>query len=212
MFEVAICDLKKSNPVISVKTDVLSSIESRILNARGEKVILDSDLAAIYGVSPKRLNETVRRNLDRFPSDFCFQLTEVEWDSLKSQIATSNQKGRGGRRSRPLVFTEHGAIMAANILRSDEAVQLSIFVVRAFIKMRQILQDTGSLAAKLTKLEKEITVRLDSHEKGIVELMQQFFNILNPPGSESSESEKREIGFHVKGRHEATVTKLKRER
>src|SRR5258707_836246 len=148
-----------------MRSPIIDSIESCIHSVRGEKVIFDTDLATVYGVTPKRLNETVRRNHERFPPDFCFQLTSSEWQILRSQIATSKRAGRGGRRYLPLVFTEHGAIMVANVLRSDEAVQMSVFVVRAFIKMRQVLGDSVSMAAKLDKLEKEITSRLDSHEK-----------------------------------------------
>src|SRR3954470_20351360 len=112
---------------------------------REEKVILDADLARIYGVTAKRLNEAIKRNRSRFPADFCFQLTSGEWENLRSQIATSSY---GGRRYRPWVFTEHGAVMAANVLKTDAAIQMSVFVVRAFIKMRQALTDTAILAAK----------------------------------------------------------------
>jgi hypothetical protein len=177
---------------------------------REEKVILDADLARIYGVTAKRLNEAIKRNRSRFPADFCFQLTSGEWENLRSQIATSSY---GGRRYRPWVFTEHGAVMAANVLKTDAAIQMSVFVVRAFIKMRQALTDTAILAAKLGRLEKEITTRLDSHEKAIVELMQQFFTIINPDSGENCPSEeKREIGFHVKDTAEGKGAKSKRAR
>jgi hypothetical protein len=109
-------------------------IDSAIQLVRGDRVILDTDLAKIYGIPTFRLNEAVKRNRNRFPDDFLFQLTKDEQDALKSQIAMSN-KGRGGRRTLPYVFTEHGAVMAANILNSERAVQMSIFVVRAFIKI-----------------------------------------------------------------------------
>ncbi len=116
-----------------------------------------------------------------------------------------------GSRYRPWVFTEHGAVMAANILKSDNAVQMSIFVVRAFIKMRQTLGDGASLTQKLEKLESEITDRLDSHEKAIVELMQHFFRILNPESpQETTEVDKREMGFHVKNKAPGIDSKLKR--
>jgi hypothetical protein len=181
-----------------------TKIESFIYSVRGEKVILDTDLAGFYGVSVKRLNEAIKRNRARFPSDFLFQLDSTEWASLRPQIATSNQ---GGRRYRPWAFTEHGAVMVATVLRSDKAVQMSIFVVRAFMKMRQALGESSVLAARLESLEKEITSRLDSHEKSIVELMRQFLTILNPPAEEKyPDAEKREMGFHVrekKGRYNA---------
>ena len=112
----------------------LALIERRIYTIRGVRVILDSDLAALYGVPTKRLNEQYRRNRERFPEDFAFQVTAEEADFLRSQIATSSS--HGGRRYRPHAFTEYGALMAANILNSARSVQMSIFVVRAFAKMR----------------------------------------------------------------------------
>ena len=177
---------------------------------RGEKVILDSDLANIYGVSVRTLNQAVKRNSDRFPGDFYFQLSENEWQNLRSQSVISSY---GGRRYRPWVFTEHGAAMVANVVHSERAVQMSIFVVRAFMKMRQALTDTVLLTAKLAKLEAEITARLDSHEKAIVELMQQFFSILNPEKTEPAPSiETREIGFHVKDKGDETKPRQRRTR
>src|SRR5437870_12800759 len=127
-----------------------------IYEIRGERVILDSDLASIYGVEPKALNRAVKRNRHRFPKDFMFQLSEDEWKNLRYQISTSSSGrehqslryqigtsslGHGGRRSRPYVFTEHGAIMAANVLNSPRAVQMAVFVVRAFLKMRALLTE-----------------------------------------------------------------------
>src|SRR5580704_18488066 len=139
-----------------------------ILTIRGQRVILDSDLAHIYGVPTKRLNEQVRRNAKRFPSDFLFQLTSTETDNLKSQIATSSS--HGGRRKLPNAFTENGAIMAANVLNSPEAVRMSVFVVRAFVKMRELLGGTKELAKQLAALERKLTARLDGHETAIVEV------------------------------------------
>lgn len=129
-------------------------IEKSILVIRGHRVILDTDLAKIYGVSTKRLNEQVRRNLDRFPDDFMFQLSETTGESLRSQFATS-KIGRGGRRYLPYVFTEHGALMLANILNSPTAVASSIQVVRAFINLRQMLSSQAELARKLDLLERK---------------------------------------------------------
>ena len=114
----------------------VDQIGSRIRTIRGKKVILDSDLALIYGVTTKRLNEQVMRNAKRFPPDFLFQLTPAEVENLRSQIATSSL--HGGRRYQPYAFTENGAIMAANVLNSPEAVRMSVFVVRAFVQMRAI--------------------------------------------------------------------------
>jgi uncharacterized protein YuzE len=122
---------------------------------RDEKVILDSDLARIYGVETRRLNEQVRRNRERFPEDFAFRLTREEFNTLISQNATSSSR-HGGRRKLPFVFTEHGAIMAANVLQSERAVQMSVFVVRAFIKMRETL-----VANKEKHCMEEITILED---------------------------------------------------
>lgn len=184
-------------------------IETFIHSVRGEKVILSSDLANIYGVPTRVLNQAVKRNISRFPSDFCFQLTTLEWANLRSQIVISNF----GSRHRPRVFTEHGAVMAATVLKSEMAVQMSIFVVRAFMKMRQTLGESSILAMRLDKLEKEITNRLDSHEKDIVDLMRQFLTILNPPEEETyPDGEKREIGFHVKDGNGRYVVKPRKKR
>src|ERR1700736_328073 len=117
---------------------VVRPVESRILILRGHKVILDSDLAELYGVPVKRLNEQVKRNVERFPADFMFQLSAREHDHLRSQFATSKQ-ARGGRRYPPYAFTEHGAIMAATVLNSKRAVEMSVFVVRAFVRLRELL-------------------------------------------------------------------------
>jgi hypothetical protein len=155
-------------------------------------VILDSDLAALYGVPTKRLNEQYRRNRKRFPEDFAFQLTAEEAKSLRSQIATSSS--HGGRRYRPYAFTEYGALMAANILNSTRAVHMSIFVVRAFAKMREALRGTPELARKLAALEKKLTARLDVHEAAIVQVLQEIMQILNPP-TPPPEPPRRRIGF-----------------
>lgn len=126
-------------------------VDARILYLRDQKIILDADLAELYGVTVKRLNEQVKRNLARFPSDFLFQLTRAEQDVLRSQIATSNN-GRGGRRYLPYAFTEHGAIMAATVLNSKRAIQMSIFVVRAFVRIREALATSRQIAVKLAEL------------------------------------------------------------
>jgi hypothetical protein len=129
-------------------------IERAIFLVRGQKVMLDVDLAKLYASSTKRLNEQVKRNRDRFPNDFMFRLSKDEWDCLRSQIATS-KTGRGGRRVPPYAFTEHGAIMAANVLNSPRAVQASIQVVRAFIRLRELLTSHKDLARRLDALEQK---------------------------------------------------------
>jgi hypothetical protein len=164
-----------------------------IRTIRGEKVLLDSDLANIYGVSTRILNRAVLRNRNRFPADFMFQLTWEEFENLKSQFGISSS--HGGRRFLPYAFTENGAIMAANVLNSPEAVRMSIFVVRAFIKMRELLGGTKELARQLADLEKKLTARLDGHEIAIVEVLRRVMDILDPPPL--PEPPRRQIGFHV---------------
>jgi ORF6N domain len=175
------------------KPESLIPIEQMIRTLRGARVILDSDLAKIYGVPTFRFNEAIKRNRHRFPTDFMFQLTRAEFDSLKSQIAMS-KTGRGGRRTLPNAFTEHGALQAANVLRSPRAVQMSVFVIRAFVKMREALRGTPELARKLAALEKKLTARLDVHEAAIVQVLREVMQILNPP--EAPESPRPRIGFH----------------
>ena len=150
----------------------------------------------------------MKRNRDRFPKDFLFQLTEDEWKNLRYQIGTASSSrdhqslryqigtsslGHGGRRNRPYVFTEHGAIMAANVLNSRRAVQMSVFVVRAFLKMRALLGDKRELAQKLASLEKELKKRLDVHEAVIVTILQRVMDIIDPPVA--PEPPKPHIGF-----------------
>ena len=148
----------------------------------------------IYGVTTKRLNEQVMRNAKRFPPDFLFQLTPAEVENLRSQIATSSL--HGGRRNLPYAFTENGAIMAANVLNSPEAVRMSVFVVRAFVQMRDLLGGTKELAKQLAALEKKLTDRLDGHEAAIIEVLRRVMDILDPPPP-PPEPPRRRIGFHV---------------
>ncbi len=168
-------------------------IEPVIRVIRGQRVILDSDLAKIYGTSTMRLNEQVKRNASRFPLDFMFRLTSEEWQALISQIAIS-KKGRGGRRKLPYAFTEHGAVMAANVLNNERAVAMSVYVVRAFVKLREVLAGNDELAKKLDDLERKLTGRLDTHEKAIIELFAQIRRLLKPPPPQP-EPKRRRIGF-----------------
>jgi phage regulator Rha-like protein len=172
-------------------------LESLILLIRGQKVILDSDLARIYGVTTARLNQQVKRNQERFPDDFVFQLTKTEYENLMLQIATS-RSGYGGRRKLPYAFTEHGAIMAANVLNSAQAVQMSVFVVRAFVKMREVLAHNKVLADKLAELERKLTNRLDVHEKAIIHILHELRQLMNP--TPTPEPPPKQIGFHVRER------------
>ena len=178
-------------------TLAVENITSVIRIIRGQKVVLDTDLARIFGVPTFRFNEAIKRNRVRFPNDFMFQLTAAEAESLTSQIAMS-KTGRGGRRTLPYAFTENGAVMAANVLNSPEAVRMSVFVVRAFVQMRDLLGSTKELAKQLAALEKKLTARLDGHESAIVEVLQRLMNILDPPPPPPEpETPKRRIGFHV---------------
>ena len=151
-------------------------IEARILLIRGQKVMVDSDLARLYGVSTKRLNEQVKRNRHRFPLDFMFQLSGEETESLRSQFATSSA-GHGGRRYRPYAFTEHGAVMLASVLNSKIAVEASVQVVRAFVRLRQILATHKELAAKLAELE----TRIETHDENITALFEAIRQLMEPP-------------------------------
>jgi hypothetical protein len=168
----------------------LVNVESAIYLIRGQRVMLDSDLAAIYGTSTMRLNEQFRRNRQRFPKDFAFRLTSAEFKRLISQIAISN-KGRGGRRKLPWVFTEHGALMLASVLSSKVAIQASVRVVRAFVRLREMVAASAELAARLNDLER----RFDSHDEAIVELFAVLKRLLEPEAKPA-----REIGFHVRER------------
>jgi phage regulator Rha-like protein len=162
-------------------------VESRITVLRDQKVILDSDLAELYGVTVKRLNQQVKRNSERFPTDFRFQLTRKEDEILRLQIATSSSS-HGGRRYPPYAFTEHGAIMAATVLNSPKAVEMSVFVVRAFVRLREMLGNNRQLASKIEELEQ----KLETHDTAIQDLIEAIKQLMMPePGA------KRKIGFQL---------------
>ena len=151
-------------------------VENRILVLRRRKVLLDSDLAELYCVTVKRLNQQVKRNAERFPEDFMFRLTPAENTFLRSQIATSNN-GRGGRRYPPFAFTEHGAIMAASVLNSPRAVEMSVFVVRAFVRLNEMLASNRELAVKVMELNR----RLDSQDAAIHSIVAAIQRLMKPP-------------------------------
>ena len=190
----------------------------RILTIRDQKVVLDSDLARIYGVTTKRLNEQLRRNRKRFPDDFAFQLSADEFESLRSQIATLDEdtsKGAGSKRwqtatasssvvwsqfattsgkrrrktHRPWAFTEHGALQAANILRSDRAIAMSVYVIRAFIGQREKLAANAAILKRLAEIDKTLL----EHDTALREIYQQLLPLLAPP----PEPPRRQIGFHT---------------
>ncbi|NQU05308.1 MAG: ORF6N domain-containing protein [Calditrichaeota bacterium] len=169
----------------------IERIEQLIFHIRNQKVMLDSDIARIYGVTTKRLNEQIRRNKDRFPSDFMFQLTKQEVTNLKSQIATSSGSvGWGGRRKPPNAFTEHGAVMIASVLNTPIAVQASIQVVRAFIQLRRMLASYDELSQRLDELEGKYDEQFGLVFKAIRELMK-------PP-----DPKHRKMGFRIEDSEE----------
>jgi len=163
---------------------VAANIETRILTIRGQKVMLDADLAELYGVETRRLNEQVRRNSERFPEDFMFQLTAGEFANLKSQFATSSW---GGRRKLPYVFTEHGAIMAASVLNTARAIEISVHVVRAFVHLRELVSGHKELSQKLNQLERKV----GAHDRAIAELINAIRELMTP----AEPKKKRPIGF-----------------
>ena len=174
-------------------------IESLIVNIRNQKVILDADLAELYGVPTKVFNQAVKRNTDRFPEDFIFQLTDQEWSNLKSQFVTSSPDDSTMRsqfvtaskrniRHRPHAFTEHGAIMAATILNSPEAVAMSVFVVRAFMRMREQLAANAAILKRLAEIDKTLL----EHDSSLRAIWTKLQPLLAPP----PEPPKRHIGFN----------------
>lgn len=178
----------------------IDDIAQRIASVRGQRVLLDADLAALYEVEPKRFNEAVRRNLVKFPSDFMFQLTVGEWTALRSQIATldASPRGRGQHRKYlPYAFTEHGAIMAANLLTSPRAVEVAVYVVRAFVRMRDLAITHEGLASRLAELEQRteaLVLNQDTFSRNTRNQLKQVFDALRqlmaPP-----DPPKRPIGF-----------------
>lgn len=162
-------------------------LERLIHVVRGQRVMLDSDLARMYGVRTEILNQAVRRNRNRFPRDFAYQLTGEEFAALRSQIVISNV-GRGGRRYLPWVFTEHGVAMLSSVLRSPLAIQVNIEIIRAFVRMRRLLATPGELVAQLNKLQETVELH-DDQIKAIAEVLQQ---LMAPP----AESSKKPYGFH----------------
>jgi hypothetical protein len=163
-------------------------IEKAIFLIRGHKVMLDADLAELYGVTTKRLNEQVRRNLSRFPADFMFQLDGQEASALRSQIATSKE-GRGGRRYLPHVFTEQGVAMLSSVLNSERAIEVNIAIMRVFVRLREMMATHKELAFKLVELEE----RLEGHDEQIQNIFDAIRQLMTPP-----ERERKKIGFEVK--------------
>lgn len=188
------------------KTEAEPSGLPRIFTVRGKRVVLDAQLAKLYGVLPKRLNEAVARNHTRFPGDFCFYLTREEAVNLKSQFATSSSAHEGSLRSQiatlktdgrgkhrkylPRVFTEHGALMAANVLRSAKAVEMSLYLIRAFIQMREALLENATILKRLAEIDR----RLIEHDSVLREIVDRLQPLLDAPEPEAETKPK--IGFH----------------
>lgn len=177
------------------QSDTQSPQLPSIFNVCGRRVFLDSDLASLYGVTTKVFNQTIRRNTDRFPKDFAFQLTEEEVANLRSQIVTSSldppsvtRMVHGGRRYQPWAFTEHGAIMAATILRSGRAVAMSVYVVRAFVRMREELTTSVVILRRLAEIDKKLL----THDVVLRDIYEKLAPLLAPP----AEPPRRRIGFH----------------
>ena len=174
-------------------------IEQKVLTdimvIRGAKVIIDSDLANLYGVETRRLNEQVKRNQSKFPEDFMFQLSKEELEILKSQIAISRSNW-GGRRTLPFAFTEHGALQAANVLNSEQANRMSVFIIRAFVKLREIALTNEALSKKFKVLEDRVT----EHDTILMSIIRGIRNLIDSPG----QNEKTRIGFRVPEKTEET--------
>jgi ORF6N domain-containing protein len=171
-------------------------LEPLIFKARDQRVILDADLARIYGLPTRSLNQAVKRNAGRFPIDFAFQLTAEELANLKSQFVTSSlipaadqrlARSHGGRRRLPTVFTEHGALMAANIVRSERAVQMSIYVIRAFVRLREHVASNAAVLRRLAEIDKTLL----QHDAALRDVFRRLQSLLAPP----PELPKRRIGF-----------------
>jgi hypothetical protein len=182
-------------PAAATRSKALAPVENitrSILVLRGHRVILDAELAALYGVTTKRLNEQVKRNTARFPEDFTFQLTADEAAALRSQFATSKTSpiGRGGRRYLPYAFTEHGAIQAANVLNSPRAVEMGIYVVRAFVQLRELFSSNKELAKRLDQLEARIEKKLAIHDDAIAAMLSAIRELMHAPPPKH-----RPIGF-----------------
>jgi hypothetical protein len=187
--------------------DALPLLDPLIHSIRGQRVMLDADLARLYGVSTGRFNEAFIRNRRRFPGDFSFQLTAQEFANLRSQIANSSSQrsdskrkretwsqsatssSHGGRRYRPWVFTEHGALMAANILHSDQATRMSVYVIRAFVRLREELTANAVILKRLAEIDRTLL----QHDTALRDIYRKLLPLLQPP----PEPAKRRIGFHT---------------
>ncbi len=176
---------------------VSDQIEQAIVIIRGQKVLMSTQLAEFYGVEPKRLIEQVKRNIERFPEDFMFQLTAEEWANLKSQIATSSLEHHGGLRKMPYAFTEQGVAMLSSVIRSKKAVEVNIEIMRAFVRLRQLLMMNKELAERILKLEQEM-LQQGSKFGGMEGQIQKIFGLLQQLFNPPPDPPKTRIGFRSK--------------
>jgi hypothetical protein len=165
-------------------------IAKAILMLRGQRVLLDAELATLYGVSTKALNQAVKRNAARFPADFVFRLTPDEAESIRSQIVTLKSRRGAHRKYAPYAFTEHGAIMAATVLNSGRAVEMSVYVVRAFVQLRELLASNAELARRLDELEARIESKRTRHDEAIAAMLSAIRELMKP-----APAVQRGIGF-----------------
>ena len=168
---------------------ILQSIQNRIYELRGERVMLDRDLASLYEVETKVLNLSVKRNMKRFPKDFMFQLTKIEFDNLRFQIETS--KGSGGTRYLPYAFTEQGVAMLSGILNSDKAIQMNISIMRAFVEVRKIIYRRNDLKGQI----EEIKDQLGNHDEQLNQIYDAIENLLDEKAAQKKWNERERIGF-----------------
>jgi hypothetical protein len=183
-------DLARFLCMVAVE-DLSERIAHRILTIRAHRVLLDCDLAALYGVETRVLLQAVRRNNARFPPDFMITLTNQEIAVLRSQFVIPKRRGRGGRSYAPCAFSEHGAVMAATVLNATRAIQVSIFVVRAFVQMREWLMDRTELGKRLAELESKLERKLGAHDRAIAEILEAIRHLMAPP----EPPPRRGIGF-----------------
>jgi hypothetical protein len=168
----------------------LISIQNMIYEIRGQKVMLDSDLAKLYEIETKVLNRAVKRNIERFPEFFMFQLTENEYDSLRCQIGTSNE-GKGGRRYLPYVFTEHGVLMLSSVLNSKKAISVNIEIMVTFIKLRQFALSQSGTDEQIAELRKLLMLYIEKNDKRVNDIIIALNNLIEQP------KETKKIGFHT---------------
>ena len=178
----------------------VSRIEQKIYVIRGQRVMLDADLAGLYGVKTKILNKAVKRNLDRFPEDFMFQLNNQELEHLRFQNGTS-KTGRGGTRYLPYAFTEQGVAMLSGVLTSPRAIKVNVEIMRAFVRLRQVLASHRELARKLEELERH----LRNHDEQIEAIFDAIRQLMTRP-----EPDRKKIGFHLKERHSPYMVRIKK--